>query len=102
MKRSDKYILIEHSDLIGFGYDLCDTLDGLRCLEVGLLFCEAVMRISFFYHGLFGKSLFFFAPNNYVFSHKWAHLLHKNKYIMSNLYYFSIRGGGYSDIFIYT
>ena len=28
---ADKYILIELSDLIGFGYDLSDTQDGLRC-----------------------------------------------------------------------
>ena len=28
---ADKYNLIEHSDLIGFGYDLSDTQDGLRC-----------------------------------------------------------------------
>ena len=26
---ADKYIFIEHSDLIGFGYDLSDTQDGL-------------------------------------------------------------------------
>ena len=33
---ADKYILIEHIDLIGFGYDLSDTQNGLRCWGNGI------------------------------------------------------------------
>ena len=42
VKRSDieivqyKYILIELNNLIGFGYDLSDTQDGLGCLRNGI------------------------------------------------------------------
>ena len=32
VKRSDiEIVLIKHSELIGFAYDLSDTQDGLRC-----------------------------------------------------------------------
>ena len=31
--------MIERSDLIGFGYDLSDTQDGLKCLRMGFIFC---------------------------------------------------------------
>ena len=33
---ADKYILIELSDLIGFGYDLSDTQGGLECWWNGI------------------------------------------------------------------
>ena len=32
---ADKYNLIELSDLIGFGYGLSDTKDGLKCWRMG-------------------------------------------------------------------
>ena len=35
---ADKYNLIELSDLIGFGYDLSDTQDGLKCWRIGVFF----------------------------------------------------------------
>ena len=31
--------MIELSDLIGFGYDLSDTQDGLKCLRMDFIFC---------------------------------------------------------------
>ena len=31
--------MIELSDLIGFGYDLSDTKDGLKCWRMGIVFC---------------------------------------------------------------
>ena len=31
--------LIELSDLLGFGYDLSDTQDGLDCWRMGIIFC---------------------------------------------------------------
>ena len=31
--------MIELSELIGFGYDLSDTQDGLKCLRIGFIFC---------------------------------------------------------------
>ena len=34
-----KYMLIELSDLIGFGYDLSDTQDGLKCWKIWFIFC---------------------------------------------------------------
>ena len=36
---ADKYNLIELSDLIGFGFDLSDTQDGLKCWRMGIIFC---------------------------------------------------------------
>ena len=33
---ADKFILIELSELIVFGYDLSDTQDGLRCWRNGI------------------------------------------------------------------
>ena len=30
--------LVELSDLIGFGYDLSDTLDGLKCWRMGYIY----------------------------------------------------------------
>ena len=35
---ADKYDFIELSDLIGFGYDLSDTQDGLKCWRMGFIF----------------------------------------------------------------
>ena len=35
----DKYNLFECSDLIGFGCDLSDTQDGLKCRRMGPLIC---------------------------------------------------------------
>ena len=35
---ADKNILIELSDLIGFGYDLTDTQDALMCWRNGIYF----------------------------------------------------------------
>ena len=37
MNCADKYNLIELSDLIGFGYELNDTEDGLKCWIMGML-----------------------------------------------------------------
>ena len=34
-----KYNLIELSDLVGFGYDLSATQDGLKCWRMGIIFC---------------------------------------------------------------
>ena len=31
--------MIELSDFIGFGYDLSDTQDGLKCWRIGIIFC---------------------------------------------------------------
>ena len=39
MNGADKYNLIDLSDLIGFGYDLSDTQDGLKCWRMGIIFC---------------------------------------------------------------
>ena len=36
---ADNYNLIELSDLIGFGYDVSDTQDGLKCWKMGFIFC---------------------------------------------------------------
>ena len=36
---ADKYSLNELSDLIGFGYDLSDTQDGLKCWRMEVIFC---------------------------------------------------------------
>ena len=37
---ADKYILVEHSDLIGFGYDLSDTKNKTWVVgEMGFTFC---------------------------------------------------------------
>ena len=37
---ADKYNLIELSDLIGFGYHLIDSQDGLKCWRMGIIFCS--------------------------------------------------------------
>ena len=36
---ADKYNLIELSDLIGLGYDLSITQDGLKCWRMEIIFC---------------------------------------------------------------
>ena len=36
---ADKYYLMELRDLIGFGYDLSDTQDLLKCWRMGIIFC---------------------------------------------------------------
>ena len=35
--------LIELGDLIGFGYDLSDTQDGLKCWRMGFIFCFNIL-----------------------------------------------------------
>ena len=36
---ADTYDFVVLSDLIGFGYDLSDTQDGLKCWRMGIIFC---------------------------------------------------------------
>ena len=42
LNRADKYNLTELSDLIhvGFGYDLTDIQEGLKCWRMGIIFCD--------------------------------------------------------------
>ena len=63
--------------------------------NVGLIFCTDALRISFFSGFLWKESV---SLNNYVFSHKWAHLLNVNT---SKAIFIILTYGGYSDIFIY-
>ena len=54
------YNLIELSDLIGFGYDLSDTQDGLKCYRMGFILCGKhqvsdpgpLGPLVYLYHGL--------------------------------------------------
>ena len=57
--------LIELSDLIGFGYDLSDTQDGLECWRMGIIFCgkhPLLTRIQVSDPGPMGPLVVFLPP----------------------------------------